>query len=135
MTNSNKIKFLIIHCSDTPDNEDLSASDIHQMHLGFGWDGIGYHKIIKRNGVIENGRPEFWIGAHTYGVNDKSLGICLIGKNHFTKNQFNSLKNILIDWKDIYVNAEILGHCKAIETKKTCPNFDVSAFLKESNLL
>ena len=72
------IKYLIIHCSDTPNTLDLSAKDIHKMHIGFGWDGIGYHKIIRRNGVLENGRPEFWIGAHTYGLNDKSLGICLI---------------------------------------------------------
>ena len=134
MTSNNKIKFLIIHCSDTPDNEDLSASDIHQMHLGFGWDGIGYHKIIKRNGVIENGRPEFWKGAHTYGLNHKSLGVCLIGRNNFTKKQFNSLKRILIDWKNIYFNAQILGHCEAIKTEKTCPNFDVSKFLRESKI-
>ena len=37
------------------------------MHLKFGWDGIGYHKIINRSGKIENGRPEYWIGAHVKG--------------------------------------------------------------------
>ena len=42
------------------------------MHLNFGWDGIGYHKIIRRDGTLENGRPEFWVGAHTYGLNEKS---------------------------------------------------------------
>jgi N-acetylmuramoyl-L-alanine amidase len=135
MTNSNKIRFLIIHCSDTPDNQDLSASDIHQMHLGFGWDGIGYHKIIKRNGVIENGRPEFWIGAHTYGLNDKSLGVCLIGRNKFTDLQFNSLEKIILKWKEKYNNPEIIGHCKAIETKKTCPNFDVKKWCMERKII
>ena len=29
-----QIKFIIIHCSDTPDTSNLSASDIHKMHLG-----------------------------------------------------------------------------------------------------
>lgn len=128
-----QIEFLIIHCSDTHD-DDLSASDIHEMHLGFGWNGIGYHKIIKRDGTIENGRPEYWIGAHAYGINNKSLGVCLIGRNNFTKKQFNSLKEILINWKKIYVNAEILGHCEAIQTEKTCPNFNVSKFLRESKI-
>ena len=66
MLKSDSIKFLVIHCSDTPDQEDIGASDIHKMHC-FGWDGIGYHKLIKRNGLIENGRPEFWIGAHVKG--------------------------------------------------------------------
>ena len=33
------------------------------MHLQFGWDGIGYHKIILRNGKLISGRPEYWVGA------------------------------------------------------------------------
>ena len=135
MTNIDEIKFLIIHCSDTSDDKDLSAADIHKMHLEFGWDGIGYHKVIKRNGIVENGRPEFWKGAHTYGMNNVSLGVCLIGRQKFTKQQFNSLKTTLIKWRSVYINAEILGHCDAISTKKTCPNFNVASFLKESNLL
>ena len=73
------IRKIIVHCSDTPDEENLTASDIHLMHLGFGWDGIGYHKIINRSGKVENGRPEYWIGAHVKGKNDISLGVCLIG--------------------------------------------------------
>ena len=72
---NNKISLLVVHCSDTEDNLNLSAIDIHKMHLGFGWDGIGYHKIIKRSGVIENGRPEYWAGAHVKGKNKFSLGM------------------------------------------------------------
>ena len=89
MLKKENIKSLIIHCSDTPDSENLKAIDIHKMHLNFGWDGIGYHKIIKRNGLIENGRPEFWIGAHVKGLNEKSLGVCVLGKKDFTAKQFN----------------------------------------------
>ena len=47
------ITYLIVHCSDTCDTEDLRATDIHNMHLGFGWDGAGYHHIICRDGQIE----------------------------------------------------------------------------------
>ena len=88
----NKISLLVIHCSDTPDDKHLTGIDIHNMHLSFGWDGVGYHKIIQRDGTVENGRPEYWIGAHVYEHNQESLGICLIGKNQFTKKQFNSLE-------------------------------------------
>ena len=28
----NDIKFLVIHCSDTPNSNNLSAIDIHKMH-------------------------------------------------------------------------------------------------------
>ena len=134
MLKSENIKYLVIHCSDTPDKLDLSAEDIHRMHLSFGWNGIGYHKIIKRDGTLENGRPEFWIGAHTYGLNDRSLGVCLIGRNKFTDKQFLTLKNILIEWKKKFKNSTILGHNEAIKTKKTCPNFDVKKFLNDNNI-
>ena len=36
-----KIRYLVVHCADTPDDQALDARDIHQMHLGFGWHGIG----------------------------------------------------------------------------------------------
>ena len=62
MLNSQKIKLLVIHCSDTDNNDDITSRDIHKMHLDFGWDGIGYHKIILRCGKIENGRPDIgWV--------------------------------------------------------------------------
>lgn len=134
MLNSINIKFLVIHCSDTSDYINLSAKDIHKMHLGFGWDGIGYHKVILRSGEIQNGRPEFWIGAHVQGNNDFSLGVCLIGRNNFTSEQFSSLQNILSDWKFKYPKAKILGHCDFENTNKTCPNFDVKKWCKNRNL-
>ena len=119
------ISLLVVHCSDTENNQNLSAVDIHKMHLGFGWEGVGYHKIIKRSGKIENGRPEFWIGAHVKGKNEISLGVCLIGRDKFTKRQFSSLEKILKGWRAKYPNAKIVGHKDTGNTKKTCPNFDV----------
>jgi N-acetylmuramoyl-L-alanine amidase len=122
---NNKVSLLVVHCSDTKDSLNLSAIDIHKMHLEFGWDGIGYHKIIKRSGKIENGRPEYWVGAHVKGKNNFSLGVCLIGRMNFTKKQFTSLEKILRKWKISYPNARIVGHKDTGDTKKTCPNFDV----------
>ena len=53
---------------DTPDEDGLGAADIHAMHLGFGWDGAGYHAIITRDGICHAGRPEYWQGAHVKGA-------------------------------------------------------------------
>ncbi|MFW6437522.1 MAG: N-acetylmuramoyl-L-alanine amidase, partial [Armatimonadota bacterium] len=39
---------------------------------------IGYHYVILPDGTVQQGRPEWMIGAHTYGYNDY-LGICLVG--------------------------------------------------------
>lgn len=117
------IKFLVVHCSDTKD--DWNTLDIHKLHLEFGWDGIGYHKVIEKSGNIVNGRPEYWVGAHVKGYNDKSLGVCLIGKNNFNKLQLKSLKDVLSNWKNLYPKTQILGHRDIVNTQKTCPNFDV----------
>ena len=135
MLNEKNIKYLVVHCSDTDNNYNIGAKEIHNLHLSFGWDGIGYHSIIKRNGFIEKGRPEYWIGAHVFGNNENSLGVCLIGKNNFSKEQYQSLFNVLKEWKNKYPNAKILGHRDFPNTKKTCPNFDVKTWLKKVNLI
>lgn len=128
MLNPNNIQYLIVHCSDTSDKVSLTANDIHKMHLGFGWNGIGYHKIICKDGLIENGRPEYWIGAHTFKKNEFSLGVCLIGRKSFNTKQFKSLYSVLSCWKKKYPKSKILGHSEAIITEKTCPNFDVQTW-------
>lgn len=128
------IKFLVVHCSDTDNNSNINAKDIHKMHLGFGWDGIGYHKVILRSGDVENGRPEYWMGAHLKGKNDVSLGVCLIGRDKFTKKQFLSLEAILKKWKKTYNNAVIIGHRDSINTNKTCPNFDVTSWATDKGI-
>lgn len=120
------IQYLVVHCSDTPDEEPVAAGEIHDMHLGFGWHGIGYHRVINRQGQIEPGRPDYWQGAHVYGHNEISLGVCLIGRSGFTESQFNALEHVLREWQKLYTDASICGHRDFSYTDKTCPNFDVA---------
>ncbi len=127
------IKMLVVHCSDTPDDEALRAMDIQRMHLGFGWDGIGYHYVIGRDGRCEAGRPEYWQGAHVKSINNQSLGVCLIGRSHFTTNQMHQLELLLRDWTARYPNARVVGHRDATDTNKTCPNFDAVAWWQTRN--
>ena len=114
----------MVHCSDTPDSDPLTARDIHEMHLGFGWHGVGYHRVINRDGTVEQGRPDYWIGAHVYGHNEESLGVCLIGRTDFTDAQFQSLENVLREWTTSHPTSEVVGHRDFDYTDKTCPNFD-----------
>jgi hypothetical protein len=132
MLQASDIRYLVVHCSDTDD--DLTASDIHTMHLGFGWDGIGYHAVIIKDGTIEQGRPHFWSGAHVYGHNEESLGVCLIGRNDFTSEQMTALDGLLRDWIARYPQARICGHRDFPNTQKTCPNFDVATWVKDRGL-
>ena len=129
--NFENIKYLIVHCSDTDNHINLNAIDIHKMHLNFGWNGIGYHKIIQRSGKVENGRPDYWVGAHVKGKNEKSLGVCLIGRDKFTKKQFFSLEKVLKKWKSSFPSAVVIGHRDTGQTPKTCPNFDVAKWYSD----
>ncbi|NBR02481.1 MAG: hypothetical protein EBT94_05060 [Alphaproteobacteria bacterium] len=131
LLDSDAIELLVVHCSDTPDDEPLRARDIQAMHLGFGWDGIGYHRVIGRDGLCEAGRPEYWRGAHVRGVNDRSLGVCLIGRHNFTAAQMDSLAALLAEWQQRYPQARVVGHRDAVETHKTCPNFDAAAWWQQ----
>ncbi|MBU2708892.1 N-acetylmuramoyl-L-alanine amidase [Zooshikella marina] len=128
------IEYLVVHCSDSPNSKNYSAKDIHQWHLQRKWAGIGYHKVIKRDGSIENGRPEYWVGAHVKGYNSRSLGVCLIGRDSFTKKQFETLEIVLTDWKCKYPNATVCGH-KDLNPQKTCPNFNVTAWWHNKEII
>ncbi len=126
------IRYLVVHCSDTDDS--LTAKDIHAMHLGFGWDGIGYHAVICKDGTVEAGRPTYWRGAHVYEYNTQSLGVCLIGRTDFSEAQMQALDTVLRDWHARYPDAEICGHCDFPNTEKTCPNFDVRSWCAERGI-
>ena len=43
-----EVKNFAVHCSDTDNDLNIDVLEIHNMHLSFGWDGIGYHKVICR---------------------------------------------------------------------------------------
>ena len=83
----------VIHCSDSPQGRGDNAQTIHRWHKERGFDGIGYHYVILEDGTVENGRPEFWSGAHAKGHND-AIGICFIGDEDFTEAQFQSLAKL-----------------------------------------
>lgn len=40
---------------------------------------MGYHHLIHDDGVVEHGRAEVLVGAHAFGRNADSIGICLMG--------------------------------------------------------
>lgn len=57
-----------------------TAEDIHRWHLNRGWSGAGYHFLVRKDGTIYRLRPEDCVGAHAYGSNYDSIGICAEGK-------------------------------------------------------
>jgi N-acetyl-anhydromuramyl-L-alanine amidase AmpD len=114
---------IVVHCSDSPHRGD-TAEDIHRWHLERGWSGIGYHYVIQESGELDYGRPHYWTGSHVRGHNTGSLGICLLGKDYFTPEQFETLEIVINNLLMEYPQAEVLGH-RDLDPHKTCPNFNV----------
>ncbi len=88
------IDSIIVHCSDSACGD---REVIDKWHRERGWNEIGYHFVITNghlvsgskynpdhDGDIQVGRPVGKIGSHCKGHNANSIGICLIGKHHFT---------------------------------------------------
>lgn len=122
------VKYLVVHCSDSPndpyDGRLDGAADIHRWHKERGWDGIGYHFVIREDAHIEFGRPVYWKGAHVRSHNHESLGICLIGIDKFTDAQLGALRDLLTGLLTDFPNAKIVGHYE-LDKNKSCPNFNV----------
>lgn len=125
-------KLITVHCSATPNGKAVSGDEIKKWHTdpqpkGRGWKDIGYHGVIEINGDFYRGRADDHMGAHVEGQNDGNLGICLVGTDKFTNNQFTALGWVLRHWLDAYNISEerIFGHYEWPSAKrqgKTCPN-------------
>lgn len=103
-----------------------TAVDVHRLHLKRGWSGIGYHFFIRRDGTVETGRPLEDVGAHAYGYNDNTVGICLAGNFDVetpTERQFAAAAKVvgtLCRLYDLQPNdRNIIGRCDLNATD--CP--------------
>ncbi len=133
---------IVIHCTQTPADMDFGVDKVTQWHKNRGFNTIGYHYLIKRDGTLEAGRDEDLVGAHAVQVNGTSIGVALVGggnvdmgwEDNFLPEQFNTLKQIISKLKEDYDIKKIIGHYQ-VEDKKKCPSFDVPKWLEENGLV
>jgi N-acetylmuramoyl-L-alanine amidase len=98
--------------------------------------------VIRRDGLVEEGRPVAQAGAHVAGHNAHSIGICLVGgldtdgspQNNFTPKQFDALYALLLTLHHKFPGAEVLGHRDFPGVAKACPCFDVRDWCKSRAL-
>ena len=138
----NKPKFLVIHCSATPEGKDYTVEDIDRWHKQRGFKKIGYHYVIYRDGSIHKGRNDNENGAHCIGYNSKSLGICYIGgmdvNNKYTRDtrtveQKESLYKLVKELMEKYNITLDKVHChnELCGFTKACPCFSINQFRDE----
>lgn len=151
-----RIDLIVIHCSASPNNQRVTVADIDAWHWKRGFkrtmdwrrrqnmnlSSIGYHFVIYPFGTVATGRHLDEVGAHVAGNNTTSLGVCMIGTDQFSPAQWDALKGNISALAKMYPRARITGHrdlapdrdndglVEPWEWLKTCPGFDVTAWLK-----
>jgi len=134
--------YIIIHCAATRPSMDTDAKEIDRWHRSRGFLKIGYHYVIKRDGVIEDGRRMEEVGAHCKKYNWRSVGICMIGgveeddinapEDNFTDDQWAALYILVQDLMGEYPMAKVIGHNEV--SSKFCPSFNVQLWLQNNGL-
>lgn len=126
---------IILHHADA---KNCSAEDIHRWHLNNGWSGAGYHFLVRKDGKVYRLRPEDKVGAHAYGSNYNSLGVCFEGnfmEEDMTEAQKEAGKELVAYLKNKYKISTVQAHRDVCAT--SCPGnkfpFDEIANFEPSN--
>ena len=127
---------IVIHHLGSVKDIDASAAQVHDIHINTGYSGIGYHFIVRKNGIIERGRPIYAVGAHAYGENWHTIGINVSGDFNAaepTTAQIESTAMLIANLCEDYTiptdRQHIVGHFEINETN--CPGKNLTARLDE----
>ncbi len=137
-----KLKYLIIHCTDTPAGRAVSRQDIEKWHLiENGWAKVGYSDMIHLDGSIENLIPynddnivdQWEISNGAYGFNSISRHVVYVGgqNNQDTRTfeQIEALERYVKQTIEQHPEIKVIGHNQVPTTTKTCPSFNVPNWL------
>ncbi len=115
-----------------------SAEDIHRWHLNKGWSGAGYHFLVRRDGKIYRLRPEDKVGAHAYGSNYNSVGICFEG-DYMTENMpeeaIKSGQELVAFLKNKYGISTVQAHRDVCATSCPGDNFPFNQIANATEII
>lgn len=157
----NKIKYLVIHCTATPEGRAVSKADILHWHIapkckgGRGWRKAGYSDMIHLDGGLENIIPfnqdeyvDPWeISNGAKGINGVSRHVVYVGgsvrpiakhlksisKDTRTEQQKQTLEAYVKYMVLRHPKIKVLGHNQV--SHKSCPSFDVPIWLRHIGVL
>lgn len=150
---------IVIHAALTYPGQHVDSKVIRGWHVSRGFSDIGYHFVIRDDGVVEMGRRLEAVGAHTLnGYNSKSVGIVLAGglrrltpdephngpfaraaigykdtaiAANFTAPQLKAARVLVTSLLKVYPGAKVLGHRDATGDHRVCPTFDAERWFEE----
>lgn len=146
-----KLKYLVLHCTATPEGREVSAADIRRWHLsppaagGRGWKQVGYTDMIHLDGTVErlvdnneDANVDPWeITNGAKGYNSVSRHVVYAGgtakdgktpKDTRTAAQKTAMAAYVKDFHRRFPDVKIIGHNEV--AAKACPSFDVQKWLK-----
>ena len=146
-----RLKYLVLHCTATPEGREVTGADIRRMHLGpvsqggRGWKQVGYTDIIHLAGTVErlvdnneDANVDPWeITNGAKGYNSVSRHVVYAGgmtkdmskpKDTRTPAQLRAMENYVKDFHKRFPSVRIIGHNEV--AAKACPSFDVRKWLK-----
>lgn len=151
-----KLKYLVIHCTATPEGRAVSKADIENWHIKErGWSRVGYSDMVHLDGTLENliefdqnNKVDNWeISNGARGFNHESRHIVYVGGSSNRKPEgFNhyppkDTRTVFQKYAlQIYVMYMILRHpdIKVVGhnelSNKACPSFDVPNWLRSFDI-
>lgn len=145
-----KLKYLVLHCTATPEGRDVTSAQIRQWHTspvgagGRGWKQVGYTDLIHLDGKVErlvnnneDANVDPWeITNGAKGYNSVSRHVVYAGgcdskmnpKDTRTAAQLKAMEDYVRDFHRRFPDVRIIGHNEI--AAKACPSFDVQKWLK-----
>ncbi|WP_304633606.1 N-acetylmuramoyl-L-alanine amidase [uncultured Muribaculum sp.] len=147
-----ELKYLVIHCTATPEGREVTAADIRRWHTsplsqgGRGWRQVGYTDIIHLDGKVErlvdnneDANVDTWeVTNGAKGYNSVSRHIVYSGgmtrdmtkaKDTRTQAQRDAMRDYVIDFHRRFPGVRIVGHNEL--AAKECPSFNVQKWLRQ----
>ena len=147
-----QMKYLVIHCTATPEGRDVTSAEIRHWHTdpvskgGRGWKQVGYTDLIHLDGTMErmvqnneDAEVDPWeVTNGVKGYNSVSRHIVYAGgvakdgktaKDTRTEAQRKALTAYVRNFHERFPSIRIVGHNEL--AAKACPSFDVQKWLKE----
>jgi len=148
-----KLKFLVIHCTDTPEGREVTKADIKQWHIvERGWHKMGYSDLIQLDGTLvqlhkfnqDNTVDNWEITNGAKGYNGISRHVVYAGgasnfkpkwakvyppKDTRTLSQMRTLETYVKYMILRHPNIKVIGHNQI--SNKACPSFNVGEWLND----
>ena len=147
------MKYLVLHCTATPEGREVSSKEIRHWHTdpvkkgGRGWKQVGYTDLFHLDGTVErlvknneDAEVDPWeVTNGAAGYNSVSRHVVYAGglakdgktaKDTRTAAQLKAMTAYVGDFHERFPQIKIVGHRDLPGVNKACPSFDVKAWLE-----